>query len=94
MSFWTYILRCGDGSYYVGHTDNLENRIGQHQLGLIPGYTATRKPIELQWSQDFATREEALAAEMQIKRWSRAKKAALIQGDWAGLQAAARKRFE
>ena len=93
MPFWAYMLRCADGSYYVGHTDNLEHRIGQHQSGAIPGYTHERRPVTLVWSQDFPSREEALAAELQIKRWSRAKKEALIRGDWDGLRQAARKQF-
>jgi predicted GIY-YIG superfamily endonuclease len=82
MSFWVYILRCADGSYYTGHTDNLEKRLGEHQAGLCDGYTATRLPVELVWSQDCATREEALAAERQIKGWRRKKKEAMIRGDW------------
>ena len=82
MAFWTYILLCADGLYYTGHTDNLEYRIGLHQSGLIEGFTSSRLPVQLMWSQDFATRCEALDAEMRIKKWSRAKKEALIRGDW------------
>lgn len=93
MSFWAYMLRCGDGSYYVGHTDHLERRVSQHQSGEMPGYTATRRPVTLIWSQDFETREEALTAEMQIKRWSRVKKEALMTGDWERLSMAAKKDF-
>ena len=81
--FWVYILRCADGSYYTGHTDNLEMRIGQHQAGECPGYTVTRRPLELVWSQDCPTREEALLAERQIKGWGRKKKEAMMRGDWA-----------
>ncbi len=81
--FWVYILRCADGSYYTGHTDNLEARIGQHHSGECDGYTATRLPVELAWSQECSTREEALEAEMQIKGWSRKKKEAMMRGDWA-----------
>ncbi|MDE0856753.1 MAG: GIY-YIG nuclease family protein [Nevskia sp.] len=94
MAFWTYILRCSDGAYYTGHTDNLEQRIGQHQLGEIAGFTSTRRPVELVFSQEFNTREEALAAELQIKPWSRAKKEALIRRDWEALRLAAKKRFD
>ncbi|WP_084718146.1 TrmH family RNA methyltransferase [Sphingomonas sanxanigenens] len=85
MMFWAYILRCADRSYYTGHTDNLEQRIRQHQTGSIPGYTQDRRPVELVWSQEFPTRIEALDAEMRIKPWSRAKKEALIAGDWDDL---------
>jgi tRNA/rRNA methyltransferase len=85
MSFWAYMLRCADGSYYVGHTDDLEARIGAHQSGLLKGYTQKRRPVRLVWSQEFAERDEAFRAERQIKGWSRAKKEALIRGDWDGL---------
>src|SRR3546814_9878841 len=81
LAFWDYMLRCRDGSYYMGHTDHLDYRMGQHQTGEIPGYTATRRPVELVWSAEFTTRFEALEAERQIKGWSRAKKEALIRSD-------------
>ena len=93
MSFWAYILRCADGSYYAGHSDDLERRVGEHEAGLVEGYTQDRWPAKLVWSQEFTTRDEALAAERQIKGWSRAKKEALIKGDWEGVQALARKLF-
>jgi predicted GIY-YIG superfamily endonuclease len=93
VAFWAYILRCADGSYYSGHTDNLEKRLGEHQSGIGDGYTATRRPIELMWSQGFPTREEALAAELQIKGWSRAKKEAMMRGDWDGVSRLAKKNF-
>ena len=82
MSFWAYMLRCADRSYYLGHTDELERRVAQHQAGEVNGYTRSRRPVVLVWQQDFATREEALAAERRVKGWSRAKKEALIAGDW------------
>ncbi len=89
MSFYTYLLRCADGSYYVGHSDDLEARIGAHQAGALPGYTQNRRPVELLWSQDFPTRDEALGAEQQIKGWSRAKKEALVRGDWEAIRSLA-----
>ena len=73
MSFWVYILKCADGSYYTGHTDNLEKRVGEHRSGALGGYTSTRLPVELVFSQDFSSREEALTSERQIKGWSRKK---------------------
>jgi putative endonuclease len=76
------MLHCSDRSFYVGHTDNLEHRMAQHESGLIPGYTSTKLPVKLVWSQPFATRLEALDAERKIKGWSRAKKFALIREDW------------
>ncbi|RVT40871.1 TrmH family RNA methyltransferase [Sphingobium algorifonticola] len=89
MSFHTYILRCADGSYYTGHTDDLDRRIAQHQSGEIRGYTHDKRPVELMWSAAFATRAEALSAEIQIKGWSRKKKEALIAENWDRLKKAA-----
>ena len=91
MSFYAYVLRCSDDSYYTGHTDDLEHRVAQHDEGAIPGHTQRRRPVTLMWSQDFPTRAEAIAAEQQVKNWSRAKKEALFVGDWAALSEAARK---
>jgi predicted GIY-YIG superfamily endonuclease len=68
MSFWIYILRCADNSYYTGHTDNLDKRIVEHQTGEIEGYTSTRLPVTLVFAEEFPTREEALACERQIIR--------------------------
>lgn len=78
--FFTYILRCADGSYYTGSTDELEKRIAEHQNGKGCEWTRKRLPVEFVWRQEFSTREEARAAELQIKGWSRAKKEALIAG--------------
>lgn len=86
MSFYVYILRCSDSSYYTGHTDNLEKRMAEHQSGECGGYTSTRLPVQLLWSQDCATRLEALSAEQQIKGWSRKKKEAMMRGDWKTVQ--------
>ncbi len=58
MSFRCYLRRCADGTYYAGHTDNLEQRVAQHRQDGIDGYTAKRLPVELVWSQEFATREQ------------------------------------
>jgi len=92
MTFWAYILRCNDGKYYTGHSDNLEQRVAQHQSGEVPGYTHSRRPVELMWSEAFESRAEALAAEMQVGGWSRAKKEALFRGDWDSVSAAGKKR--
>ncbi|WP_333836525.1 Mov34/MPN/PAD-1 family protein [Novosphingobium sp.] len=92
MSFHAYLLRCADGSFYAGHTDDLERRIAQHDAGTMPCYTLTRRPVTLVWHERFGTREEALAAERKIKGWSRAKKEALIAGDWARVSALAKNR--
>ena len=94
MAFYCYILLCSDGSYYTGHTDNLEHRIAQHQSGELACYTQARRPVELAWFQDFPSRHEALTTERQIKGWSRTKKAALIASDWTALTEAAIPRAE
>jgi len=57
MNFWVYILRCADGSYYAGHTDNLEKRVAEHQAGELPGYTFYRRPVTLVYTEVFTTRE-------------------------------------
>ena len=82
VAFYVYILRCSDGSYYTGHTDNLEARLAAHQRGEIPGYTFARRPVELVFSEDLPSRQDAFERERQIKGWSRAKKEALIAKDW------------
>ena len=85
MPFHLYILRCSDGSYYTGHTESLEARLAAHNSRHIPGYTKNRLPVTLVFTQEFPTRQEALAAERQIKGWTRAKKEALISGNWQTL---------
>ncbi|WP_095011016.1 GIY-YIG nuclease family protein [Tsuneonella mangrovi] len=85
MPFWCYILECADGVYYTGHTDDLERRIAEHSVGGFCRFTSARRPVELIWADEFPTREEALASELRIKKWSRAKKEALAAGDWGKL---------
>ena len=92
MAFWVYILRCADDSYYVGHTENLELRVAQHQSGDLDGYTKPRRPVRLVYSEEFRTRDDAFAAERQIKGWGRQKKEALIAGDWERLRVLAQRR--
>lgn len=87
-----YLLRCNDGSYYAGHTNDLELRVAQHQSGAFGGYTAQRLPISPVWSEAFQTRDDAFQVERKLKGWSRAKKEALIAGDWNLISALARSR--
>ena len=82
MAFWCYILRCADGKYCTGHTDDFERRMAEHEHGGFCDFTSRRRPVQLVWSQDFPTRYEALSAEFQIKKWSRGKKEGLAAGDW------------
>lgn len=88
---WLYILRCRDGSYYVGTTRvGLERRVAEHDAGIHGGYTARRRPVTLVYSQPFQRIEDAIAAERRVKGWRREKKEALIRGDWAALPTLAR----
>ncbi|MBW4330138.1 GIY-YIG nuclease family protein [Stakelama sp. CBK3Z-3] len=92
MTFWAYMLHCRGGAFYVGHTDNLERRISEYESGSIAGFTADRLPVSLVWSEVFQTRDDALATERRIKGWGRAKKLALIRGDWNAIKCLAKKK--
>ncbi|MFE6734814.1 GIY-YIG nuclease family protein [Microbacterium sp. NPDC057650] len=80
MSGFTYILRCADGSYYVGSTIDLNWRLEQHAAGLGSAYTRRRLPVELAWSEEFGDISEAFAWEKRIQGWSRAKREAFMAG--------------
>ncbi|WJL94389.1 GIY-YIG nuclease family protein [Microbacterium sp. ET2] len=77
---YVYILRCADGSFYVGSTNDLARRLTQHNAGMGSAYTRRRLPVQLAWSADFARIDEAFAWEKRIQGWSRAKRQALIDG--------------
>ena len=84
---FVYILRCADGSYYCGSARHgLEMRVAEHNAGTLGGYTSTRRPVVLVYSEWFQRITDAIAAERQIKGWSRAKKEALIHGDFGALR--------
>jgi putative endonuclease len=84
---FVYMLRCGDGSYYVGSTRaSLERRVAEHNAGTFGGYTARRRPVELVFAEEFANITDAIAVERQLKGWRREKKEALIRGDVGALQ--------
>ena len=85
LAYHVYMLRCSDGSYYGGHTNDLEHRLAAHERRAIEGYTLSRHPVELVFSDQFSTRQEAFHRERQIKGWSWANKEALIKGGWDGL---------
>ena len=91
---YVYMLRCADDSFYVGSAtgDDLGPRIAQHETGAYPGYTSTRRPVRLVWSEHFDRITDAIAIERKIKGWSRAKKEALITGDWAKIGQLAKRR--
>src|SRR5256885_15455869 len=84
---FVYLLRCSDGSYYCGTArQGLEMRVAEHNAGTLGGYTSTRRPVVLVYSEWFQRVADAIAAERQIKGWSRAKKEALIRGDLSALR--------
>ena len=92
--FYVYMLKCSDGSFYVGHTDDIDARICQHQQGSIEKcYTKTRLPVEVVFVQNFSSRDEAFAAERKIKKWTRKKKEALIEKDWRLISLLSKKTF-
>lgn len=87
MRYWVYMLRCWDDSYYTGVTNNLEMRLEEHCTGFHEGsYTQKRLPVELVYSAPFQYVLDAIAWEKRIKRWTRAKKEALILGDQQALE--------
>ena len=92
MAFWVYILTCADGSYYTGHTDDLDKRMAEHQTGEYCAHTREKRPVTLVFTQECATRVEALEAERRIKGWSRAKKEAMMRGDWSEVSRLAKSR--
>jgi putative endonuclease len=78
MSFYTYILKCSDGSLYTGYTDNPEKRLAAHNEGKASKYTRSRLPAEMVHVEEFETKNEAMSREAKIKRLPREKKFELI----------------
>jgi putative endonuclease len=89
---FVYILECSDGSYYVGSTRDLDTRLWQHQQGLGGSYTSKRLPVSLAYACEFATVSEAWGVERKLHGWSRAKREAVIRGDFAALPNLAQNR--
>ena len=83
------MLRCADGSYYVGSTRNLEARLWMHQEGIGAEYTKHRLPVELVYASEFERVGEAFSMEKRVQGWSRRKREALIRGDYDALPALA-----
>jgi putative endonuclease len=88
-----YILLCSNGSYYTGTARlGLESRVAEHNAGTYDGFTRTRRPVTLVFSEWFDNVTDAIAAERQVKGWSRAKKEALIRGDFGQLRELSKRR--
>lgn len=90
--FFVYVLRCADGAYYVGSTRDIPSRIEAHNAGRGPRFTACRRPVAFVYSEAFDTMDQARNREVQVKKWSRAKKNALIAADTAKLHELSRRR--
>ncbi|MCP4379976.1 MAG: GIY-YIG nuclease family protein [Hyphomicrobiales bacterium] len=90
---YVYMLECRDGSFYVGLTrhDWLETGVGEHQNDTFDGYTAARRPVQLIWAQHYDRIVDAIAMERRLKGWSRAKKKALVRGDFDALPGLSRR---
>jgi putative endonuclease len=67
MAAFVYLLRCVDGTLYCGWSTDPERRLRQHQAGTASRYTRTRRPVELVYTREFATRSEAMREELRIK---------------------------
>ena len=93
MSAYVYILKCSDDHFYVGSTrSSLEQRLAEHNSGHYCGYTSSRLPVELVYHEAFERITDAIAAERKIKGWTRAKKEALIAGDFERIMELAKRR--
>ena len=79
MANYTYILRCADGTYYCGWTNNIEKRLASHNAGTGGKYTRSRRPVELVYLEEHATKEEAMSREWHIKQLTRPQKETLIR---------------
>ena len=90
---FVYILRCADGSYYVGSTRDLDRRVQEHAAGHGAAYTSTRLPVALVFAQEFDRVDEAYLMEKRVQGWSRAKREALIDGRYNDLPRLSKKRF-
>ena len=88
-----YILRCGDGSLYVGSTRHLLTRLDQHAIGKGAKYTSTRLPVELVYAEEFESIADAYAREKQVQGWSRKKREAIIAREFDALPGLSKKRF-
>ena len=90
---YLYIVRCADGSLYTGTTrTSLEMRIAEHNAGTFKGYTESRRPVVLIFSEWFERVTDAIENERRLKKWSRQKKEVFIRGDADTLRRLARRK--
>lgn len=76
--WFVYVLKCSDGTFYTGATNNLEKRLAEHKKGKGGRYTRSHKVIKIVYSEQFSTKSEALKKESEIKSWSREKKITVL----------------
>ena len=92
--YYVYILHCADDTYYTGISNNIELRLSQHQNGTNKdSYTFSRRPVELKWFEEYGDVNLAISTEKKIKKWSKAKKLALINGQFEKLKGLSKKKF-
>ncbi len=85
-NYYVYILKCSDGRYYTGVTNDLQLRLNQHNNGEDKtSYTYSRRPVEIKYYVHYTDINQAIRWEKQIQKWTRKKKQALIDGDWEEL---------
>jgi putative endonuclease len=85
--YYLYILKCSDGTFYTGMTNDLERRMNEHELGTkTDSYTFSRRPLELQFYEEFTDVNQAIEFEKKIKKWSAMKKQALIDKNYDKLK--------
>lgn len=77
--YYVYILKCGDGSFYCGYTNDVEKRFEKHKSGKGAKYTRSRLPLEIVYIEEFETKSDALKRECQIKAMKRIQKEKLIE---------------
>ncbi|WP_282144309.1 GIY-YIG nuclease family protein [Cellulophaga baltica] len=93
-TYYVYILKCFDKTYYTGFTSDLYSRLAEHNSGKHPdSYTFSRRPVHLVFYSEFTEASLAIDTEKKIKKWSKAKKEALINGDFEVLPNLAKKKF-
>ena len=78
MTYYTYVVKCSDGSLYTGYTNDLEKRISVHNEGKGARYTRGRRPVELVYYEEYPTKEEAMSREWHIKQLTKAEKEKII----------------
>ncbi|MBI5370818.1 MAG: GIY-YIG nuclease family protein [Sphingobacteriales bacterium] len=92
-NYYVYILKCSDGLYYTGVTNDIERRLWEHNSGFSKtSFTYKRRPVELVYLEHFDDINKAIPREKQLKGWSRKKKEAMIAENWELVKELAKKK--